>query len=76
MIGSILGVGQDDFNIKRKHVVREMKEVHLKLSDLGLTNGAILEASRGQLLVQGKYQLKISFIQLFENDASDDDGKD
>ena len=37
----------DNFIIKRKHVVRELKETHLTLVELGINSGAMLEIKQG-----------------------------
>jgi len=46
-IGEMLEINSTDFTLKRKFVVKEMKELTLKLAELGLSDGAILEATRG-----------------------------
>lgn len=42
-----MGVDPDSFNIKRKYVVVEMKELDHNLIELGLTSGALLEIAKG-----------------------------
>lgn len=63
-------MGPDDFNIKRKYVVSEMKEVDRKLSELGLNSGAMLEIVRGQAHLQGEYELKVSLVKLIVEDLN------
>ena len=63
-IASIIGLPSSEFIVKRKHVVREMKELQLKLVELGITNGALLEIIRGKAHVEGKYELVVCFVRL------------
>ena len=56
-IGGIIDTPPEQFIIKRKHVVRELKENDLKLLELGLNNGSILEIKKGVAHIEGKYEL-------------------
>lgn len=52
--------------MRRKHVVRELKDLDLKLVELGITNGAILEVKMGRAHEAGKCELTIAFIRLLQ----------
>ena len=46
-----------------------MKELTLKLAELGLSDGAILEAIRGSQHVEGYYELKVNFARILKEQA-------
>ena len=68
-IGEVLDITAEDFTLKRKFVVKELKELSLKLVELGLTDGAMLEATRGSQHVEGFYDLKVNFARILKEEA-------
>jgi len=69
-IGDMVGLPASEFTIRRKHVVKEMKEVTLKLVELGVTNGAFLEIKRGKAHQEGRCELVVAFARLLQEEET------
>ena len=58
-IARVVNVAPEDFKIKRKHVVSDLKDLELTLAGYGLNSGAMLEIKKGKAVEEGIYELNI-----------------
>lgn len=70
VIGMKIGIAAENFILTRKHVIREMKEFHLTLGQLGFNNGASLEVKPGKANQQPTYNLSFKLIKVIEEDLA------
>lgn len=60
----MFNISVNDFTVKRNMVNKELKNLHSKLSELGITQGANIRVELGRAHQEGVFELIIYAIRL------------